>query len=469
MRDVVVVGGGLAGLAISGLLSKSGFSVRVVEAREKASQQASHASRSINLALSARGIRTLDALGLTNELMHTAVPMYGRQIHLADGGEDFQAYDLVGDEAIHSVRRSHLWQLLCGAAESNGADIRFDARCLNVDCDTHKIMIADSAGRTSELTYDALIGSDGAHSAVRRALVESGCVVEEIHSMRHGYLELSISRECARRLERQALHIWPRNDHMLVALPNADGSFTATLFFPIEDDPGNDLLHTRDTLLSVFCEKFPEAISLVRDLPTALVANPFGRLFTTKCQPWSNAESVLLIGDAAHTMAPFYGQGMNCALEDCCVLMRSVERFIGNWPQIFTDFERSRRLDADAITMLSEANYNEMSHHVAESEFKLRREIERALQMRFPTTFVPLYAMIAFSTLPYAEALARGVAQAGIVDRLATGLDRITDLDFETKWLKNALGRAGACPEGRARSGSSVDPVGAPEQPQIQD
>jgi kynurenine 3-monooxygenase len=466
MRNVVVVGGGLAGLAISGLLSQFGFAVRVVEARMTAAQQESDAFRSINLALSVRGIRTLDALGLTYEAMHSAVPMYGRRVHLADGSEDFQAYDLVGKKAIYSIRRSHLWQLLYGAAESNGADIRFDARCVNVDCDTHTITIADHAGRTTRLAYDALIGSDGAHSAVRRALVESGCAMEETYPMRHGYLELSMPRQCATRLERHALHIWPRDDHMLIALPNTDGSFTATLFLPLEDDRSKGLLQTRAALLPVFRQKFPDAVPLIHDLPAALVENPLGRLFASKCRPWSDGESVLLIGDAAHTMAPFYGQGMNCALEDCRVLMRSVERFIGDWPQIFTDFERSRRPDADAITILSEANYNEMSHNVAESDFKLRREIERELQMRFPATFVPLYAMITFSTLPYAEALARGAAQAEIVDQLATGLDPIAGLDLETEWLKTALGSAGDCPKETARSDYRVR---ATEQPQTQD
>jgi kynurenine 3-monooxygenase len=464
MRNVVVVGGGLAGLAISGLLSRSGFSVRVVEAREKTAQQTSDTFRSINLALSARGIRTLDALGLTHEAMRSAVPMYGRLIHLANGSEDFQTYDLVGNKAIHSIRRSHLWQLLYGAAESNGADIRFDARCVKVDCDTQTIQIADHAGRSSRLAYDALIGSDGAHSAVRRALVESGYAIEETCAMRHGYLELCIPREFGTRLDRHALHIWPRDDHLLIALPNADGSFTATLFLPLEDDQSNNQRQTRDTLPREFRQKFPDAVALIHDLPAALLENPFGRLFKTKCKPWSNAESVLLIGDAAHTMAPFYGQGMNCALEDCCVLMQCVARFIADWPQVFTEFERTRRADAEAITILSEANYNEMSHHVAESDFKLRREVERALQMRFPATFVPLYAMIAFSTLPYAKALARGAAQAEIVDRLVTGIDRVADLDLEAEWLKSALESAGDCAEGCATSGSGAGRVRALEQ-----
>lgn len=469
MRKVVVVGGGLAGLAISALLSRFGFDVRVLEARVKSTQRESDLSRSINLALSARGIQTLDALGLTQEALRHAVPMYGRLIHLAGGGEDFQAYDLVGKKTIYSIRRSHLWQLLYGAAESSGADVRFDARCVDVDCETHTVTVADHDGRTLLLAYDALVGSDGAHSAVRRALVNSGRVIEETYPMRHVYLELLIPRERAAQLERHALHIWPRGDRMLIALPNPDGSFTATLFLPPEGDRSRGLHRMREALLPMFRQQFPDAVSLIYDLPAALMENPFGRLFASKCRPWSNGESVLLIGDAAHTMAPFYGQGMNCALEDCCVLMRSVERFAGHWPRVFLDFERVRRPDADAITALSEANYNEMSHSVAESDFKLRREIERALQTRFPETFVPLYAMVTFSTLPYAEALARGNAQAGIVDRLATGLDRVTSLDLEAEWLQTALGYAGGGVGRGAISDWGAPTVSVPEKTEVKD
>jgi kynurenine 3-monooxygenase len=439
MHDVVVVGGGLAGLAISGLLARSGFGVTVVESRERPSRQPNDALRSINLALSARGIRTLDALGLTREALQNAIPMYGRRIHLPDGAEDFQPYDLAGNNAIHSIRRSCLWQLLCAAAKANGADIRFDARCLDVDCDKHLITISDEAGGTSQLTYDALIGCDGTHSAVRRKLVECGWMVEESFPLRHGYVELSIPRKSSAPLERDGLHIWPRDDHLLVALPNTDGSFTATLFFPLEQHLGNALLKPGDTLLSLFRENFPDAIGLIQDLPVALYKNPISRLFATKCRPWSYGGSVLLIGDAAHSMAPFYGQGMNCALEDCWALMRSIERFNGNWPEVFSDFEHSRRPEAEAIMILSEANYSEMSHQVAQSDFKLRREIERSLQIRFPSTFVPLYAMVSFSTRPYSEVLHRSAAQARIVDRLAMGLAGIACLNLEADWLKNAL------------------------------
>jgi kynurenine 3-monooxygenase len=437
MRNVVVVGGGLAGLAVSALLSKSGFAVTVAEARPKTAQEDGETLRSINLALSARGILTLGGLGLQYDAMRSAVRLYGRRIHLANGSEDFQPYDLVGRKAIYSIRRAQLWKLLCGAAESSGVALRFGARLVGVDRHTRTAIIADRDGQESSLFYDVLIGSDGAHSAVRQMLVQERLVVEETHAIRHAYLELSIPRERAVGLERHALHIWPRNDQMLVALPNTDGSFTASLFLP------EDHARSTDALMCVFHREFPDITSLIPDLPATLAQRPIGRLFTSKCRPWSDGEAVLLLGDAAHTMAPFYGQGMNCALEDCWLLMRSVKHLFGNWQRILEHFECNRRGDADAITILSQANYNEMSQSVVDSEFKVRREIERVLQVRFPTIFVPLYAMIAFSNMPYAEAMDRGVAQDRIVDRLADGLSRNANLDLEAAWLKTALAGLG--------------------------
>ncbi|MDP9106331.1 MAG: FAD-dependent monooxygenase, partial [Candidatus Eremiobacteraeota bacterium] len=320
---MIVVGGGLAGLAVSALLAKSGFGVTVVEAREKAAHHVTDASRSINLALSARGLRTLDALGMTHEVMRGAVPLYGRRIHRADGSEEFHSYDLVGNNAIHSVRRHHLWQSLCRAAESSGAGIVFGTHCAAVDRDAQTITISDRAGRTSRLAYDALIGADGAHSAIRRVLVASGVAAETTRPMRHGYLELAMPENHAGRLDRHALHIWPRGDRMLIGLPNAGGGFTATLFLPLDGDGSDGLRRMREPLYSLFQHTFRDAVPLIPNLPEALLDNPIGRLVATTCRPWSNGK-VLLIGDSAHTMAPFYGQGMNCALEDCLVLMECV-------------------------------------------------------------------------------------------------------------------------------------------------
>ncbi|MEO7037224.1 MAG: NAD(P)/FAD-dependent oxidoreductase [Polyangiaceae bacterium] len=395
MRRVVVVGAGLAGLAVSALLSRAGFSIVVVESRRQAPQQ-EDSSRSINLALSARGIRTLDELGITREAMQSAVPMYGRRLHLPDGTEEFESYDLVGNNAIYSIRRSRLWKLLSDAAQASGVVIRYDASCVDVDAESRTVTLSDYDGRRSDLAFDALLGCDGAHSAVRRALGRSGAVATEMQHIRHGYMELSFPRSKAQKLEPDGLHIWARKDHMLVALPNADGSFAGTVFVPLEHEGSNRFQSKREQLLAVLEQHFADATELVADLSGAVSKNPLCRLFATRCDAWSHAGSVLLMGDAVHSMAPFYGQGMNCALEDCHVFMRCMERGRGDWPTVFADFERSRRPDTDAITNLSQANYREMSHHGLPNNHKLRREIERALQARFPEACVPLYALVSF-------------------------------------------------------------------------
>ncbi len=421
MRNVLVVGAGLAGLAIAALLARSGATVTVAEAQSEPGTQPARRSRSINLALSARGLRTIHALGLTQAVQRRVVPMYGRCVHGPDGTSDLQPYDLVGTQANLSIRRSELWDLLRACAEQSGATLLFDRRCAGIDFAARIAAFATSAGQTDVLGYDALIGADGAHSAVRRALAEAGLAGEQIHMLRHGYVELHIPKEVSADLPRHALHIWPRGERMLIALPNTDGTFTATLFVPGEARPHD--------LPASFRRQFPEALGLLPDMAVELPENPFSRLTAIRCTRWTDGRGALLIGDAAHTMAPFHGQGMNCALEDCTVLIRSIER-CGDWPNAFADFERVRRADAEAIAALSEANYAEMSRKVVEGEFRLRREIERALQTRFPQRFMPLYAMIAFTTIPYAEALAHGAAQDAVVDRLAGGLRRIADLDF---------------------------------------
>jgi len=445
-QQVVVVGAGLAGLALAALCARERMKATVLETHVPVDGQIGDPLASVNLALSARGLRTLEALGVGREVMSATVPMHGRRIHLPGGDEDFQPYDLVGRRAIHSIRRTDLWRSLHAAAERHGVDVRFDARCMAIDGDARTVSVANRRGDRGELSFDVLIGADGVHSMVRRSLEEGGQAVTESRTLRHRFLHLGIPVSRAAPLDRHALHIWPRGDHLLVALPNTDGSFTATLFFP-EDAAAAETTSSRDGLQRLFHARFADAVPFVEHLAESLASHPIGRIFSTQCRPWSNAESMLLIGDAAHTMPPFYGQGMNCALEDCRVLMECVARHAPQWPRICQEFERLRRPDSDAITLLSERNYAEMSHHVTQSEFKHQRAIERALQLRYPDTFTPLYAMIAFSTVPYSQALARDAVQARLVRRLAETLDAADELDLEAEWVRAEL------------DGNAVEPV----------
>ena len=427
--DVTVVGGGLAGLTIGSLLARAGYAVTVLEASGDFGRSQLGQPRSINLALSARGFSALSELGLARQVEAYLVPMFGRRIHAAPGICEFQAYDLVGRQAIYSIRRSILWQLLRETATAAGVTLQFDRNCHRIDFAGRRVELVDVEGRHFVHDYGALIGADGARSEVRRALAAHTGAANELASLRHGYKELHIPRDLASDLDFNALHSWPQGDLLLIALPNTDGSFTATLFVPLQGAFA-EKLRKPDGLAAVFEDEFPEAAAMIPNYSAALAENPLGYMHTVKCGRWSDGDRALLIGDAAHAMAPFYGQGMNCALEDCTVLMRAIERHGGRWPDVFNDFERERRPNTDAISALSEANYTEMSERVTEGDFRLRLETERALQQRYARHFTPLYAMVAFSTRPYAEALARSLSQQAIVDRLSRGVRRIEDIDF---------------------------------------
>lgn len=434
----IVVGAGLAGLAIAALLCKAGFRVVVAEARSTPETNATTRS-SVNLALSTRGMKTLDELGLLRQVLQAAVPMYGRRLHFPDGREEFQPYDHTGERAIYSIRRANLWHTLFEHAKAAGAEVRCDTRCNGVNLAAGQASLVGPGGVTSQHAYDVLIGADGVNSAVRQALVHGGQTTVASRWLQHGFIELEIRRDQATQLEADALHIWARDDQLMIALPNSDRSFTGTLFFPFEPEKANDPQSERAHLSGLILSSFPETVALIHGWPDVLCSTRIGRILTVGCEPWTHGGRVVLIGDAAHAMPPFYGQGMNCALEDCSVLMRCIAEFHQDMPAALAQFERTRRPDTDAVTALSEANYDEMSRRAFDPNFVRRRDVERALQQRFPAAFVPLYSMISFSTLPYAQALERSIAQTKIVDRLLAVPDGSGKSALETDWVRRAL------------------------------
>jgi len=417
--EVVVAGAGLVGLAISALLARRGIPVLVIEAREDPRITESSTLRSIGLTLCARGIRALDGLALGSRMRNLLIPAIGRCVHFSDGTAELQRYDLVGDKALYSIRRSTLLSLLCSAAHEAGVQFRFGTRCAEVDEQARYVVVTDGTGTRSEVRYEALICADGARSPMRSHLVTRYGASARLEVVPEVYKEINIRGEAARKLEANALHVWPRDEHLLIALPNIDGSFAASLFMP-PDEPVLEGAGTIEAVAACIERRFPELHSLAPQYAAEFIANPLGRMTTVQCDRWSYPGNVLLVGDAAHAMLPFYGQGMNCAFEGCQLLLQLMEGHTGDWGALFDEFERQRRHDVDVMWELSHRHRTNLGHRVAEDEYRQRRELETALQRSYPDRFMPLYALLAFSTLPYSQALARAEYQDALLDRLTT-------------------------------------------------
>jgi len=364
--------------------------------------------RSINLALSDRGWKALRLAGLEEKIRSMALPMEGRMMHDETGHLSFHPYGLEG-QAIYSVSRGGLnLELLHKAAAYDQVQFHFEHKCLEVDPESGTLQFEDlRTGKVVSAQADLIFGADGAYSAVRQALQKRPRFNFSQQYLEHGYKELTIppGPNGEHLLDNIALHIWPRHSFMLIALPNLDGSFTCTLFLPFEGENAFEHLNTEAEVRAFFKQWFPDAVPLLPDLTRDFFTNPTSTLVTIRCKPWTAAGRVLLIGDAAHAIVPFYGQGMNAGFEDCSLLDECIDTCAGNWPEIFRRFNASRIEDADAIADLALRNFIEMRDRVADPRFLLRKEIERWLHKQHPRDFIPVYSMVTFSHLPYRLAL----------------------------------------------------------------
>ena len=416
----IIIGAGLVGSLHAVYLAKRGVKVEMYERRPDMRTVDISAGRSINLAISHRGLKALDRVGLKEKILEMVIPMPGRMIHDVKGNTNFQPYGKKGQH-INSVSRGGLNALLMTEAEKAGVKIHFNQRCVSFDLDAGKAVFRDEVtGEVSEVTADHIYGTDGAFSEVRGTMMKTDRFDYSQTYLQHGYKELSIPPADGGgfRLEKNALHIWPRGGFMLIALPNLDGSFTVSLFLAYTGKYAFEHLNTEQDVMAFFNQVFPDVVPHMPTLVDDFFQNPTSSLCTIRCFPWRYKNKALIFGDASHAIVPFYGQGMVSGFEDCHVFDQLADEFWDDKEVLFDKFQESRKPDADAIADLALRNFIEMRDLVADPKFLLRKQIEKKLSEKHPDQWVPLYEMVTFSELRYSEALSKGKDQDKIMNEI---------------------------------------------------
>ncbi len=431
-RSLTIIGAGLAGALLATLLARAGSRVDVYEKRGDPRVQGYAGGRSINLALTERGRHALRMADADDAVMRQAVMMRGRMVHALDGRVELQRYGRDDSEVIWSVHRGDLNITLLGLAERAGARLHFHRRLDDVDFASGCARFADDRdGSLHETAFVALVGADGAGSSLRAAMLRREDLGERTEFLDHAYKELEIppAADGGFMMEPNALHIWPRGHYMCIALPNDERTFTVTLFLPNEGDPSFASVRSGADARALFLRDFPDAVPLIPQLEHDWEANPTGLLATLYLDRWHLGGQAVLLGDAAHAMVPFHGQGMNCAFEDCVSLARHLQE-TGDTAAAFAAFEAERKPNARAIQAMALENYVEMRDKVDDRGFLLQRELELALQQRHPGRFVPHYAMVSFMRIPYALAQARSDIQRDLLVRHTRGRDGLDAIDW---------------------------------------
>ena len=422
-KSVTIVGAGLVGSLLSIYLSKRGYKVNVFERRADMRLETMSAGRSINLALSDRGWRGLEGVGIADDIKKIAIPMYGRFIHHKDGTNAYQPYGK-DNQAIYSVSRADINMKLMDLAEQQeNVNIQFNKKCTLINRKDLAITFEDNLTKeTSNTSADLLFGADGAFASSRLSIqLQSDRFEYNQHYIDCGYKELIIPAGINGEflLDKNALHIWPRGSFMMIALPNPDGNFTCTLFLPFEGEKSFSNLKTDKQVEDFFKSEFSDAFTLMPTLISDFKTNATASLVTVKCSPWVFDNKIGLIGDAAHAIVPFYGQGMNCGFEDCVVLNELIEKHNDDWDIIFPEYEQLRKPDGDAIADLAIANFVEMRDKTADPKFILQKKIEAKFSQHYPDKWIPLYSMVTYSPhIRYSTALKEGQKQQKIMDEI---------------------------------------------------
>lgn len=431
-ENITIIGAGLVGSLLSIYLSKRGYKVKVYERRGDMRKEKMSAGRSINLALSDRGLLALEKVGLAEEIKKISIPMHGRYIHNLDGSSAFQPYGKEG-QYINSVSRGTLNMKLMDLAEEQGVEIYFNEKLSKIDWSNEVIEFESNKNKPlPSFKTDLIFGADGAFSAARlQHQLQHGKFNYSQYYIDCGYKELTIppTSDGEFAMEVNALHIWPRKDYMLIALPNLDKTFTCTLFFPFEGEASFEKLSTPEAVKSFFERTFPDAVKLMPDYINEFFTNPTSSLVTVKCFPWIRGDKFALIGDAAHAIVPFFGQGMNCGFEDCRVLDELIDKHKQDWGKILKEYQTLRKPDGDAIADLAINNFTEMRDKTADPKFLLQKKIEARLHEKYPDKWIPAYSQVTFSPhIRYSEALKRGQMQEAIMQ------DVMAMPGIEEKW-----------------------------------
>ena len=437
-QKIAVVGSGLVGTLLAIYLKKFGHTVHVFD-RSPDIRTVEFSGRSINLVMSNRGWKALDDIGITEEIKKIGIPVDKRGIHLQDGSYTTQFYGKEG-EAIYSLSRGILNRRMIDLAEDAGVEFFFEHKIWDISLADATLHIGESErGEWTSLKYDKVFGADGAFSRIRHRMQRQSMFNYSQEFMEIGYKELHIPANAngSHKIDKNSLHIWPRGNFMLMGLANLDGSFTCTLFMPFEGENSFEQLKDEKTLVDFFAEFFPDTKEVIPDLVEDFFKNPTSYLVMMKCFPWTHSDNVALIGDSAHAIVPFYGHGMNAGFEDITILSEMISKYGDDWKTIFSEYEKSRKPNADAIAELSYLNFMEMSSKTADDKFILQKKIEKWFSAKHPDKWMPLYSRVTFSLQPYAEALAIGEKQNKIMDEILA-IESIEEI-WDTEPIEQAI------------------------------
>lgn len=440
MKTATIVGAGLVGSLWAVYLSKAGYKVTIVERRPDIRKAEISAGKSINLALSTRGWKALDTVGVGDEIREIAIPMPGRMMHDLKGNLTFQPYGKEG-QAIYSVSRGGVNAKMMDIAEKHGnAQIFYNERCYKADLENGIIYTETASGEKKQYQSDVVFAADGAFSAVR---YNSFQILDRFNFSQNyiedGYREILLpaNADGSYKLEKNALHIWPRGRFMLIALPNEDGSFTCTLFMPFKGENSFETLTTKEAVNTFFKTTFPDFYEMMPNIADAWEDHPLSSLAIIRCYPWTHGKTALM-GDAAHATVPFYGQGMNAGFEDCTIMWELMQKHNENWEKVFEEYQLMRKPDGDGVQDLSLHNYFVMRDYVADPKFLLQKKIEAHFSEKHPDKWMPLYSQVTFSHIRYSEAWKKGQIQDAIMKKVMAAFDNI-----EEKWnsqeVENAI------------------------------